>query len=204
MKYNGILFSIILLASFLTGSLASNRISFVCQANTCSYLLQFVLLLFVFIVSIDVGSKLDISRLNEIFTKTWSLVSSTIVGSLIAGVVFSLLFSYSIKLSLAISLGMGWYSFDAPTVEAYSGSMAGSLAFFANFFREFLTIALYPVASKLIGKTRPIIFGGATTMDTSLTVIKTIGDTDTIAVAFMHGAFLTLIVPLLVPALLSI
>ena len=87
---------------------------------------------------------------------------------------------------------------DGPLVASYLGSVAGATAFFSNFIRELFTFVAYPFFRSQLGSRNAICLGGATTMDTTLTVVSAVSGPDVGAVSFLHGVIVTLLVPILV------
>jgi len=129
-------------------------------------------------------------------------VAYAAIGSVLAGLLLSPLLRVSLKVSLAIALGFGWYTFDGPTVAAYAGPYLGVLAFLANFFREQLTFILVPFLS---GSPAALIsMGGATTMDDTLPLYASILGRQHSITAMVNGLLLTLLVPVIVPLILSL
>jgi uncharacterized membrane protein YbjE (DUF340 family) len=80
----------------------------------------------------------------------------------------------------------------------------GSLAFLSNVFRELLTIIILPFVVKYLGRITSIAPGGATTMDVTLPIIKETAGEETVIPAFVSGAILSILVPILVPFLISL
>ncbi|MCE4620051.1 MAG: lysine exporter LysO family protein [Desulfurococcales archaeon] len=125
------------------------------------------------------------------------LVSSTLIGGGLAGLLGSLVTSLPLRESLAVSIASGWYSFAGAYIGAYD-PLGGLVAFVGNLVREALTLAIYPVLSRkdpLLGVT----LGGATTMDTSLGIIARHAGPRIAGVAFAHGLIITLLISLLIP-----
>lgn len=189
-------FPVILLCSFVMGSLLSPISGL--GSDSSSEIQLVALSVFIFVVSYDVGSKMRASSISSIMKQTFILVVSCIAGSAVAGVLFAIAVNYGIKISLAIALGMGWYTFDGPALASYAGVSYGAIAFFSNFFRELLTLLLYLPLSTLAGRIKPIAMGGATTMDTTLTVMRSSKEPIVTSLAFAHGALISFFVPLLV------
>jgi uncharacterized membrane protein YbjE (DUF340 family) len=80
----------------------------------------------------------------------------------------------------------------------------GTLAFLTNVWREILACIIIPIAAKYFGKYAAIAPGGATTMDVTLPVIQKSVGTDMVMTAFINGAILSAMVPILVPLLIKI
>lgn len=144
------------------------------------------------------------------------LLFSTVAGSALGGLLSGVLLAWSgpldevgcanvacaIKYGVAVSLGMGWYTFTGVLLSVRS-SFLGFLGFMSNLLRELLTFVIYPLLPKryrIIG----ISMGGATTMDTTLPIIHRFGGPDAALLAFIHGMVLTLVIPVLLPLVVSL
>jgi uncharacterized membrane protein YbjE (DUF340 family) len=156
---------------------------------------QFILILLVFIIGLDMG--LAESRLDKI-KKSWKfgflIALGTVSGSLMAGLLLSFLTSLPSIITLSVAAGMGWYSLTGPFLAKNFGAFAGALGFTANFIREVLTFIFYP---KMGDKIKAISIGGATTMDSSLPIITRFSNPETGLIAFIHGFFISIMVPVL-------
>ncbi|MGC8598087.1 MAG: lysine exporter LysO family protein, partial [Thermocladium sp.] len=153
------------------------------------------------VVGLSLGSELGrgvlAAGLNGVKAVTYA-----VAGSILAGLLLSLLLRVPMRVSLAVALGFGWYTFDGPTVAAYAGPYLGVLAFLANFFREQLTFILVPF---LPGSPASLIsMGGATTMDDTLPLYASILGRQYSVTAMVNGLLLTLMVPIIVPLVLSL
>lgn len=158
----------------------------------------------IFLVGVSMG--LDMSRILAMSREKvlWSLklVTATVAGSLSGGLItYLLLGEPALRYSLAISAGMGWYSFTGTYLTSMDPYL-GFLGYLSNVLREIYTFATYPILGKKL-KHSSISLGGATTMDTTLPVITSVSGSEAGVLAFIHGALLTLIIPLTVPALIS-
>ncbi len=106
--------------------------------------------------------------------------------------------------SVAIASGMGWYSFSAIELSKVSVELGG-IAFLSNIFRELLAIFLIPFVAKKIGAFESVGIAGATAMDTVLPVINKNNPAEISIVSFYSsGLVISLIVPILVPFVISI
>ncbi len=127
---------------------------------------------------------------------------STLLGSVITGSLLSFIFNIRLNTSLAIALGMGWYTFTGPVVALYAGPYYGLLAFLSNFLREQLTFILVPF---IPGSPQALIsIGGATTMDDTLPVYVSVLGKDYSVASISNGLLLTILVPIIVPLVLTI
>lgn len=189
-----------LIAGLVLSSVDLNGVT----ADEVSQLVELLLMAFVFIVSVDVGAGLDRRRVSSLGKDAMLLSAGTVVGSLVVGLAFSFVPSLGLKGALAASLGMGWYTLDGPLVTASLGALAGATGFLSNFFRELFTFFAYPLFRRKFGSRSSISLGGATTMDTTLTVISAVGGNEVGALSFLHGVIITILVPFLVSLVLAV
>ncbi|MEM4427764.1 MAG: lysine exporter LysO family protein [Zestosphaera sp.] len=162
------------------------------------------LLCLIFAVGLSMGLEINkiASMSREKISWGLKLILATLTGSLTGGAVIYLLIGEpALKYSLAISAGMGWYSFTG-TYLASIDPYLGFLGYLSNILREVYTYITYPLLAKKL-RYSSISLGGATTMDTTLPVIASVGGSEAGVIAFIHGAFLTLLIPIIVSALAS-
>lgn len=161
--------------------------------------------LVVIYVSVGVGLKTGVEGLRFQKGKArylWVPVLIT-VGSAAGGFLASKILGTGFLTTGAVGGGMGYYSLAAAILTQRGGAELGFVTFLANFLREVLTFFLTPVLARF-SKLAPIALGGATTMDTTLAVIKrSLGD-DYAILALLSGAVLTLVVPVLLVFILSL
>ncbi|WP_019613816.1 lysine exporter LysO family protein [Psychromonas ossibalaenae] len=125
-----------------------------------------------------------------------------IIGSLIGGAAASYISQENLNTSLALSSGFGWFSLSGVLVSSKLGAVYGTVALLTDLFRELLAILLlylfgHKYARECIGA------GGATSLDTTLPIIKQRCESDLIPIALVSGFILTLIAPVLMTFLLS-
>ena len=167
--------------------------------------LWLTLLCLIFAVGVSMGLEINklVTMSREKIYLGLKLILATTVGSLIGGIItHSLLREPALKYSLIISAGMGWYSFTGTYLTSIDPYL-GFLGYLSNVLREVYTYVTYPLLAKKL-KYSSISLGGATTMDTTLPIIASIGGVEVGVLAFIHGAFLTLLIPVIVPLLNSL
>ncbi|MBU7015654.1 MAG: lysine exporter LysO family protein [Theionarchaea archaeon] len=159
---------------------------------------QLLLIALLFLVGIDVGANKEVLiDLKRMGVRILALPLAITAGSLLGGVVLSVLLGMSIYESLAVASGMGYYTLSSIILTQAVGTALGTLAFLSNIFREILTVVTSPGLAR-ISRLAPVASGGATSMDTTLPVIiqctsKTVG-----VLAVISGVIITLLVPFLV------
>jgi len=167
--------------------------------NYSSDITDYALYLLLFIVSFDIGRDTDaIKRLFSSDRYAFLIPAGTVLGTLIGGVVASLILNIQMTDSLAVASGFGWYSLSAVIISKSAGTDLGSIAFLANVFRESMSIILIPIISKYLGPFVAVASAGATSMDTTLPIIQNYCGDEAAIVAFVHGFILSSLVPVFV------
>lgn len=169
-----------------------------------STLIQIGLYLLLFFIGIDIGKNKNIfNDLKKIDKKVLLLPFITMLATLLGGAVASLLLSLSLGEAIAVSSGMGWYSFSAIELSKVSVELGG-IAFLSNIFRELLAILTIPFIAKKIGAFESVSVAGATAMDSVLPVINKSNTAEISIVSFYSGLVISLVVPILVPFIITI
>lgn len=162
------------------------------------------LFLLLFFVGMDIGNNNEVfNQLRNMSKKILLLPIITILGSLIGGSIASYFISLSLGESIAISSGMGWYSFSAIELSKINAHLGG-VAFLSNVLRELSAILFIPFIAKKIGSYESVATAGATAMDSVLPVINKSNPPDVAIIAFYSGLVITIIVPILVPSVVSL
>lgn len=162
------------------------------------------LFLLLFFVGMDIGNNNKVfNQLRNMSKKILLLPIITILGSLIGGAIASYFISLSLGESIAISSGMGWYSFSAIELSKINAHLGG-VAFLSNVLRELSAILFIPFIAKKIGSYESVATAGATAMDSVLPVINKSNPPDVAIIAFYSGLVITIIVPILVPSVVSL
>jgi len=164
---------------------------------------EIMLYVLIFLIGMDLGLNFNAEELRKVGRKALVLPFLTLTGSILGGLLASLILGIEPRWGLAIGASCGWYSLTGPIIAQYS-AVYGAVGFLGNLMREILTIMFYPIAIRKIDPEKAVVMGGATTMDTTLPVITKFGGREVALVAFVHGFILTAVVPFLVPLILSL
>ena len=146
----------------------------------------------VMLVGVDLyGVKPDPSWYS---LRTLKIPGVVVVGSLIGGTLASFLVGEPLALSLALSSGFGWFTLSGVLVGQQAGQAYGVVALLIDLFREFIAIALmYSLGSR---KARQCIAaGGATSLDSTLPIIKQTCSASYVPLALVSGFVLTVLAP---------
>ena len=122
-----------------------------------------------------------------------------------AGVALLGLFGAGLPLpdSLAVGAGFGYYSLATVIITQLGDPALGSVALLSNMIHEIITLTLSPLLVRVVGRLGPVMAGGAAAMDTCLPIIARYSGERYAILAVFSGMTLTLLVPVLVPALMS-
>lgn len=155
-------------------------------------------------VGIDIGKNKDIiNQIKSCGFRILLIPAMIALGSIIGSIVGGFTIGLPLNESGAIGAGMGWYSLSAIILSDYSAE-TGAVAFITNVCREIFALIAIPFIAKYIGKLESIAPAGATAMDTSLPVVARSTDSKTAVVSFITGVVLSLLVPILVPMMISL
>ncbi len=161
--------------------------------------------LIIIYVSVGVGLKDGIAGLKNSPHKSAYIFLPLVItaGSIAGGFLAGFFMNSNFNTAGAIGGGMGYYSLTMAVVTQKAGIEMGFVAFLSNFIREVMTFFLSPLLAR-VSALAPIALGGATTMDTTLAMMKRCLGEEYAILAFCSGAVLTLIIPFLLMFLLSL
>ena len=197
--------TILIFVSVVTGILFGYFLLRGGQRGWIDVVTNYSLAVLLFGVGIDIGSSREI--IEDLRLMGWKLIVIPILiafGSLLGAVLTGLLFGFAAGESAAVGAGFGWYSLSGVLISKLHSAELGSLAFLTNVFRELLTVMILPLVAKYFGSLAVIAPGGATTMDVTLPLVKESGGEAVVIPAFVSGAVLSTLVPILVPLFLNI
>ncbi|NWF07128.1 MULTISPECIES: lysine exporter LysO family protein [Pseudomonas] len=126
--------------------------------------------------------------------RTLKIPCVVVIGSLIGGGIASFVIGAPLALSLALSSGFGWFTLSGILVGQQAGDAYGVVALLTDLFREFMAIALmYSLGSK--NARQCIAAGGATSLDSTLPIIKKTCSASYVPLALVSGFVLTVLAP---------
>ncbi len=166
---------------------------------------MYVLYFLMFLVGISIGGDShawDVLRKAnvKIFLVPGGIIAGSLGGALIAALILK---GMAVKDVLAVSAGFGYYSLSSLYISSIRGEMLGTIALLSNIMREIFTLLMTPLLVKFTGPLSPIASGGATSMDTTLPIITMYSGRDFAVISLFSGIVLTVLVPFLVPLILS-
>ena len=127
----------------------------------------------------------------------------SVIGSLLAGVVYALLSPVTLREGLAISAGFGWYTM-APSVISGSGhAVAGAVSFLHNVLRETMGLIFLPLVASKIGYIEAITLPGTASTDLCLPLVEKYCNPETMAYSFCTGMLMCITCAAFVPIIIG-
>lgn len=198
--------SLIILAFFAAGVLLGiwgDLEGFIpAQAGSLS---SYVLYLLMFLVGFGIGGDTaSLKVLRESNLKIMTVPLAVILGSLGgAALVAPFIGGLDLQEALAVGAGFGYYSLSSIFITELRGELPGTIALLSNIMREIFTLLMTPLLVSWAGPLGPIASGGATSMDTTLPIISLYSGKQFAVISLFSGIVLTVVVPFLVPFILS-
>lgn len=197
--------TVLIFSSVVTGILVGYFLLNGAEQGWLDPLTNYSLAVLLFGVGIDIGASREV--LNDLKLMGWKLLVIPVLialGSLVGAVISGFIFGFAAGESAAVGAGFGWYSLSGVLISKLHSAELGSLAFLSNVFRELLTVMILPLVVRYFGSLAAVAPGGATTMDVTLPLVKESGGEAVVIPAFVSGAVLSTLVPILVPLFLNI
>ena len=147
------------------------------------------------VLGIAQGFRLVLPRALALAVAMPLLVVWTSLMALLGGMLAASLTGEPLRPVMAVSTAFGWFSLSSVLIGDALGQSWGTLALSVDLFRELVAILLMYV----IGQRWPEIAigtGGATTMDTTLPIVKQTCPPAALPLALVSGFFLTLLAPI--------
>lgn len=158
-----------------------------------------ILYVLMFSVGISIGLHRGlIHKIREYHMKIFIIPIGIILGSLLGGIICSILTGYSINEGAAVASGLGWYSLAGLTIESFSGVQLGSIAFLSNLMRELFSFFSIPIISKKLNYYCCIAAAGATSEDTTLPMMIKYTNEETVLLSVLNGVICSAFVPILI------
>lgn len=197
--------SLIIVGFFVVGLMLGVTHSvpdFLTNGDLSTYALYALLFLVGITVGADQGALDVIKNVKlELVLVPVFIIIGTFVG---VGAVSFFLDGISFTDSLAVGSGFGYYSLSSILISEIRGETLGAIALVSNIMREIMTLLFAPFLVMVFGKLGPIAAGGATSMDSTLSVVKKFSGKEYVLISIFSGTVLTVLVPLLVMFILEV
>ena len=127
----------------------------------------------------------------------------SVIGSLLAGVVYSLLTPMTLREGLAISAGFGWYTMAPSVISGAGHAVAGAVSFLHNVLRETMGLIFLPLIASKIGYIEAVTIPGTASTDLCLPLVEKYCNPETMAYSFCTGMLMCLSCAALVPLIIG-
>lgn len=162
------------------------------------------LCLLLFMVGIDIGRQgTVISDIRKNGLRILTVPLFVILGTLAGAAAAALLTGMALRDSAAVAAGLGWYSLAPIILSEYSAQLS-AISFLSNVMRELIAIITIPIVAKYIGYIEACAPPGAAAMDTCLPLVEKATNSTTAVYSFVSGLVLSCVIPVLVPAIMSL
>lgn len=127
----------------------------------------------------------------------------SVLGSLLAGVVYAFLTPMTLREGLAISAGFGWYTMAPSVISGAGHAVAGAVSFLHNVLRETAGLIFLPLIASKIGYIEAITIPGTASTDLCLPLVEKYCNPETMAYSFCTGMLMCLSCAALVPLIIG-
>lgn len=158
----------------------------------------------VFLAGVDIARSSAWRDVREMGGTVLLVPGAICVGSIVGGLIGGLVAGMRPGEAMAVGAGFGWYSFSGVLLTNVRGVELGAVAFIANLLRELMTFMLTACVRRKKIRLLSVALGGATTMDSTLPMIARFDGPEVAVIGFVSGVSLTLLAPLVIPALLKV
>ena len=158
-----------------------------------------ILYILMFSVGISIGMHNGIlKKIRQYHLKILIIPLGITAGSILGGLLCSLILTLPLNQGAAVASGMGWYSLAGVTISRLGGAELGSIAFMSNLMREFFSFFLIPIIAAKLNYCTCIAPAAATSEDTTLPVLLKYTDEETVVLSVLNGMLCSFFVPILI------
>ena len=155
--------------------------------------------LLMFLVGISVGlNKSVFQKVREYHLRVLIIPLSITAASVAAGFLCAPITGMPLAESVCITSGMGWYSLTGIMLTDLAGAGVGAVAFLGNLMREMLSFLVIPWIAKHMNHYTAIAPAGATSEDTTLSMLVRYTREEIVVLAVFNGVLCSAAVPLLI------
>ena len=152
-----------------------------------------------FLVGISVGRSRDVfRRVGAYGLRVLIIPAGIIAASAAAGFLCAPLTGLSLRESVAVTSGMGWYSLTGILLTELAGPQTGAVAFLGNLLREMFSFLCIPWVAKHLNHYTAIAPAGATSEDTTLSMLVRYTREEIVVLAVINGVLCSAAVPVLI------
>lgn len=164
-----------------------------------TFIADYSLYILMLAVGISVGTNRQVfHKIKEYHFKILIIPTGIIIGSLIGGILCSIILDFPLKHSLMVVSGLGWYSLSGVLITNLIGAQLGTIAFLSNLMREILSFLLIPFIAKHLNYYSAIAPAAATSEDTTLPMLIKYTSAEVVIMAVLNGVVCSAVVPVLI------
>lgn len=172
--------------------------------SSTTILLDVGLCLLLLFIGIEIGNNTKVfNHIKKLGFKIILVPLAIALGSIVGGIISSIILGINLNHGAAIGSGLGWYTLSAIMIAPYSSELS-TIAFLSNVLREIIAIISIPLIAKKVGFIETIAASGATAMDTTLPIISRNTNEEIAVISFVSGLVMSIIVPFLVSFFLAL
>ena len=192
-----------IIATVFVGALAGYFFMPAAFVDNAEHVLTVGLCLLLFMVGIDIGRQGTVLKdIRRNGLRIFAVPFLVLLGSFAGAAAVSPVVGLSLHDGSAVAAGLGWYSLAPVLISEHSAEL-GAVSFLSNIMRELMAIVSIPLVAKYVGYIEACAPAGAASMDTCLPLVEKATDSKTAVYSFVSGFVLTWIIPVLVPAIMS-
>ncbi len=159
---------------------------------------DWILYLLMLLVGISVGLNRDIGKkIKEYHIKIFIIPFGVVTGSVLGGWAAAFVLGMPLNQGAAIASGMGWYSLSGVMITEMYGATVGSISFLCNLMREIFSFFSIPWISRHLNYYTCIAPAGATSEDTTLSMMVRYTNEETVVMSVFNGIICSALVPIL-------
>lgn len=175
-------------------------------SRTESEIIRFIsknsdMILYILMFSVGISISMHngiLKKIRQYHLKILIIPLGITAGSILGGLLCSLILRLPLNQGAAVASGMGWYSLAGVTISRLGGAELGSIAFMSNLMREFFSFFLIPIIAAKLNYCTCIAPAAATSEDTTLPVLLKYTDEETVVLSVLNGMLCSFFVPILI------
>lgn len=156
-----------------------------------------------FFASIEIGKKDFLNEIKKAGLPILFYAFGTILGTLVMAAFVSFFLPLTAKDCMIAASGMGWYSLATGLVFPYSASLS-VVTFVSCLLRELCAMFFMPILWRKFQPPEIVSIAGAAALNPSAAATIVTGDQRLVFYGMINGTIVSILVPILVPFMLTI
>ncbi len=171
------------------------------QLGAVAFNISYWLYVLLLLIGLDLA-QVSISR-SWLAPRVLLIPCLVMIGSMLAGVLISLITGEQLAVALALSTGFGWFSLSGALAGQYLGDAYGSVALLNDLMRELIGLTVVFLLGRNYANSS-IGVCAATAMDTTLPFVRKACNYEYVPTAIISGLILTVAAPFFMLFFLSL